>query len=193
MYARRSFEIHDRERNGAARFCIQTHSRASVTPRNIMKTTELIAGPLDWAVIVALYGKHDPRNPNHVEHFLRLRGGHPLHQQAHYSTNPAHGMPIIAREKISRLYHHQGDEEVWACIGDPRDDEVIGYTGGTELIAAMRCFVASRLGDEVEVPQVLIDKAAGLSASEGCGSGEPDGQSDQPADDDAPAPDRPTV
>ena len=35
-----------------------------------------------------------------------------------------------------------------------RDDAY--WDGPTALIAAMRCFVASRLGDEVEVPEELV-------------------------------------
>jgi hypothetical protein len=33
-----------------------------------------------------------------------------------------------------------------------------GY-GHTPLIAAMRCYVASKLGDEVEIPQELLGEA----------------------------------
>lgn len=35
-------------------------------------------------------------------------------------------------------------------------DETGGYYGETPLIAAMRCFVASELGDEVEIPDELL-------------------------------------
>lgn len=35
-------------------------------------------------------------------------------------------------------------------------DETGGYYGPTPLIAAMRCFVASKLGDEVEIPEELL-------------------------------------
>jgi hypothetical protein len=30
-----------------------------------------------------------------------------------------------------------------------------GFWGDTPLIAAMRCFVASKLGDEIEIPEEL--------------------------------------
>jgi hypothetical protein len=36
------------------------------------------------------------------------------------------------------------------------DSPVIKFTGPTPLIAAMRCYVASQLGDEVEVPSDLM-------------------------------------
>jgi Protein of unknown function (DUF2591) len=102
-----------------------------------------------------------------------------------YSTNWALGGPIIEREGISVLrcedrygvdkkgfitskripvwgavtgqndfdtvYGSQGDNWGEAIILDP---EYLAY-GPTPLIAAMRCYVASKLGDEVEVPDEL--------------------------------------
>jgi len=35
------------------------------------------------------------------------------------------------------------------------NDPIIHGKGPTPLIAAMRCYVASKLGDEVEIPQEL--------------------------------------
>ena len=60
-----------------------------------------------------------------------------------YSSDWAFGGPIIQREMIA-IY---GD---WnATLGEGT------YEGPTPLIAAMRCYVASVLGDEVEVPDGL--------------------------------------
>ena len=63
-------------------------------------------------------------------------------------ANWSQGGPIIERE-IARL-EDLGDEGWEAC----------GYgftaTGPTPLIAAMRCYVASKLGDEVDVPEELV-------------------------------------
>jgi hypothetical protein len=78
------------------------------------------------------------------------------------STNWAEAGPIIEREKISLL--DQSTQTDWvtppliwfAAVGDISDDEVLGYRGPTPLVAAMRCFVASRLGDEIEVPDELM-------------------------------------
>ena len=73
-----------------------------------------------------------------------------------YSSDWAVGGPIIERE-AHNLFKHNGGTE-WCCACNvPRD----GYTaivtadGPTPLIAAMRCFVTSRLGEEVEVPDEL--------------------------------------
>ena len=65
------------------------------------------------------------------------------------------GGPIIEREKINL---NCGDdtwgvaEGVWEAA-HPRGMNV--SFGPTPLIAAMRCYVASKLGDEVEIPEEL--------------------------------------
>lgn len=71
------------------------------------------------------------------------------------STNWAQGGPIIEREKMD-ISHHEG---LWGAnwirqLGEDGD----GYRayGPTPLIAAMRCYVASKLGDEVEILEELI-------------------------------------
>jgi hypothetical protein len=95
-----------------------------------MKTADLTGAALDWAVAKAI-GEYKPTPvPN-------------------YSTDWAQGGPIIEREGISIEY--AADPEKWcACI--MADQEVYGPTA---LIAAMRCYVASKLGDEVEIPEEL--------------------------------------
>ena len=64
------------------------------------------------------------------------------------STNWSQGGPIIEREwerLVHWLYMKHGDN--WASYM---------HTGGcTTLTAFMRCYVASKLGDEVEVPDEL--------------------------------------
>lgn len=82
------------------------------------------------------------------------------------STNWAQGGPIIEREKLgfwmSANDDHKGE---WACATDDwmaldiDTDEFLNspmpYHGVTPLVAAMRCYVASKLGDEVDVPAEL--------------------------------------
>lgn len=73
-----------------------------------------------------------------------------------YSTDWSHGGPIIERERIGV---YQSDRGGWhgqypGWLSDPpRRHPYIA--GPTPLIAAMRCFVTSKLGDEVEVPDNL--------------------------------------
>ena len=72
------------------------------------------------------------------------------------TTNWKQGGPIIERE-AHNLFKHNGGTE-WCCaVNVPRQGYVAIITadGATPLIAAMRCYVASKLGDEVEVPDGL--------------------------------------
>lgn len=81
------------------------------------------------------------------------------------TTNWAQGGPIIEREKIDISHWVSGNLWHAACPGrmryDSNDGEYIegsdGHSDGvTPLIAAMRCFIASRLGIEVDVPDALV-------------------------------------
>lgn len=71
-----------------------------------------------------------------------------------YSTNWAQGGPIIEREHITLRSPMNQLTMNWNAS--------VGLEPGTHhhwdhhpLIAAMRCYVASKLGDEVEVPEEL--------------------------------------
>ena len=74
------------------------------------------------------------------------------------STDWAQGGPIIDREKLD-LYHST-DKSNWASAiwSDIPGGGQLHHKqrGPTALIAAMRCFVASKLGDEVDVPEGLV-------------------------------------
>ena len=67
------------------------------------------------------------------------------------STDWSQGGPIIEREKI-RLNYGVGEEgfycEAYITAGTCQH-------GPTPLTAAMRCYVASKLGDKVDVPEEL--------------------------------------
>lgn len=65
-----------------------------------------------------------------------------------YSTSWEQGGPIIEREKIELNLFGSG----WMATltkGPAVSEEV----GPTPLVAAMRCYVASKLGDEVELTE----------------------------------------
>lgn len=104
-----------------------------------MKTSELTGTALDWAV-------------------ARCEGGVGENQLlgAWYapSTNWAQGGPIIEREIIT-LIHPRWDGWTAHKYDDRIEDESYTLDGDTPLIAAMRCYVASKLGDEVEIPKEL--------------------------------------
>ena len=70
------------------------------------------------------------------------------------STNWEQGGPIIEQESIAICKLEDGD---WR--GQLHAESLGPYCrqyGSTPLIAAMRCYVASKLGDEVEIPKELI-------------------------------------
>lgn len=61
------------------------------------------------------------------------------------------GGPIIEREKIG-VWPPDLEHPYWTA---GKEGVMQALTGPTPLIAAMRCYVASKLGDEVEVPGEL--------------------------------------
>ena len=128
-----------------------------------VKTSELIGTALDWAVGHAMqYVTHDalgwtvrlpvPSVPPTTTPPL------PFPKNFSPSTRWAQGGPIIERGHI----HTWTDRKDAAYAGHPDSYWVAEMTeiggiwwGPTPLIAAMRCYVANRLGDEVDVPEEL--------------------------------------
>ena len=114
-----------------------------------IKTTDLTDIALDWAVceatgLLAAY----PR----VRKDFALQWPGAGNQHLHPSTDWSQGGPIIEREKIGSLHEARG---VWSASTKWEDPAKVFY-GKTKLIAAMRCYVASKLGDEVGIPNELI-------------------------------------
>ena len=120
-----------------------------------IKTAGLIGPALDWAVAtIEGYGGLR-RNPHAFDQSLIMNRGDGqcvLFSSLKYSTDWSQGWPIIERDKISvRHIGHSIEGELWdASINDEEIE------GPTALIAAMRCFVAATLGDEVDVPDELV-------------------------------------
>jgi hypothetical protein len=116
-----------------------------------IKTSKLTGAALDWAVAMIEF-PDEPRG-----NLERCTGRCGEEYEHRYSTNWAQGGPIIERDKITVS---QGRDLI-ASIWDPNG--ILGNSdwyrfkqrGSTPLIAAMRCYVASKLGDEVEVPDEL--------------------------------------
>lgn len=103
-----------------------------------MKTSKLSGAALDWAVAKCEVG---------AEFIGEIDDPH------FYSTDWAIGGPIIEREKITIDYDHEGPTLMWEAKRFAFDGtELQREYGPTPLIAAMRCYVASKLGDEVEIP-----------------------------------------
>lgn len=117
----------------------------------LIKTSELLDKPLDWAVAKAEQPVYSDKalvravrgDDNGIG--LELDPFNP-------STNWAQGRPIIERERLSVSPYQ---DEGWICV-HPTDRWHGNKSGPTYLIAALRCYVASKLGDEVEIPDELV-------------------------------------
>jgi hypothetical protein len=118
-----------------------------------MKTAELTGAQLDWAVAKCEGYALTSDGINHLVvrgSEMRILG--PNSSSLHYSpsTDWAQGGPIIEREKINVSLSATAPWMAWFYDGV----EMIWLTDGpTPLIAAMRCYVASNLGDDVEIPK----------------------------------------
>ena len=105
-----------------------------------MRTDELTGAALDWAVAKC--------------EGVLMRWERSTHDEAPLEYSPstdwAQGGVIIEREKIEVFIR----DEKWfaySSLSKPED-----FYGETPLIAAMRCYVASELGDEVEIPKEFV-------------------------------------
>lgn len=72
------------------------------------------------------------------------------------STDWAQGGPIIDREMREHGFDVWRTADMAQCAATYERGLPDSYIyGSTPLIAAMRCYVASKLGDEVEIPEEL--------------------------------------
>jgi hypothetical protein len=118
-----------------------------------MKTSELTGAALDWAVAIAEGWKPEKVSDDRGEYwwfFKDSRGMNPKHY--HPSTHWGIGGAIIEREGISVALERGEPWAAWSKAPFRDDAEAFGY-GETPLTAAMRCYVASKLGDEVQLPE----------------------------------------
>jgi hypothetical protein len=104
-----------------------------------MRTSELTGAALDWAV-AKCEGHTDSKD---------FAWYYDRRNTFNFSTNWAQGGPIIEREGIELTCTDE-----WKAFmpfqSNPCDED-----GPTPLIAAMRCYVASKLGDDMEIPNEL--------------------------------------
>ena len=102
------------------------------------KSSELQGAALDWAVAKCEWVALDPN---------LLKDGYPVKFRFEPSTNWAQGGPIIEREGIS--INIWGNDK-W--VGNYCEAE---QYGPKPMIAAMRCYVASKLGDIIDIPEAI--------------------------------------
>ena len=124
-----------------------------------MKTAKLTGFALDWAV-AKCEGAGAALVTTHSRGEVLLLSDHTTDCDAgdHYSpsTNWAQGGPIIEREGMLIEFH--GDHwsaTMWWDDGDSANE--VTQKGPTLLVAAMRCYVASKLGASVDLPDELAE------------------------------------
>lgn len=121
-----------------------------------IKTSELKGIALDYAVALAEGGENF-RFDTVSTYWITINGKDRAlkaswAQSFIPSTNWNQAGSIIEREKIAIMCPSTGD--FWDARANVFPAEY--WRGETPLIAAMRCYVASKLGDEVEIPEELV-------------------------------------
>ena len=101
-----------------------------------IKTADLTGPALNWAVRKTLH-------PGSSSEYVEARDN--------YSTCWNKGGPIIEQERIGLTY----SDSIPCWYATSQQGRRFLRLGDTPLIAAMRCVVASRLGDEVDIPEEL--------------------------------------
>lgn len=106
-----------------------------------VKMSELTGPALDWAVAKC-------------EGDFLPDGGVMLQTWPYYSSDWAQGGPIIEKEGIAISFYPEQ-----LCLYSANWGAWVGahsFHAPTPLVAAMRCYVTSKLGDEVEIPDQLF-------------------------------------
>lgn len=141
-----------------------------------VKVADLTGAALDWAVAAMLDRQHsegrvikicrvEATAPAWIER-ENYAGSAPIYHRFTPSSDWAQGGPIVEREDISCRKYHRPDSPAhgtWYARICRENGTMVGWykttgsqqTGPTPLIAAMRCYVASKLGDTIEIPEEL--------------------------------------
>ena len=121
------------------------------------KTSDLQGSALDWAVAKAKRIELSHGCYNRLLVDGRMSAGQKMLAPYNPSTDWALGGPIIEREwlDITPWPNESREDMRWHCQQHDTANDFAQY-GPTPLIAAMRCFVASKLGEEVELPNELV-------------------------------------
>lgn len=121
-----------------------------------VKVSESSGPVLDWMV-----AKAEERGPvwnmdshGRTWHGWWLSKGGEYEVMPRYSTDWAQGGQILARERIATIPSKPNWVARIQNPGDPLGDW-LQLVGPTPLIAALRCYAVSKLGEEVEVPDEL--------------------------------------
>jgi hypothetical protein len=117
-----------------------------------MKTCELSGKALNWAVSIC-----------EGDLIYNIEGHEVICDQikdglftSEYSTNWKQAGAIIEREFIQLMGGYDGAGNRGWCAQSTKPNKLTGWISGeTALIAAMRCFVVSRVGEDIEIPEEL--------------------------------------
>ena len=125
---------------------------------------ELSGEQLDWAVAKC-------KSDDTLAVYFDEETGEPLchddwqyNQEFKPTTDWSQGGPIIEQEGMSLEFRPMGSMHEWVAFSG---DEHAG--GETPLIAAMRCYVASKLGYEIDLPVKARDHEQDCPAMDGFG------------------------
>ena len=110
-----------------------------------IKTEDLTGAALDWAVAKCSFIEGTARS-------LIAADVKP------YSTSWQEGGPIIEREihSITDTTMRSDMSFAWEAKIHVGAGLCVRMHGPTPLIAAMRCFVASKMGDTIDIPEELV-------------------------------------
>jgi hypothetical protein len=119
-----------------------------------IKTSELIGPALDWAVAKC----ECQAEPEHDEcgFWLDNLTPAPCYLTSYQpSTDWRVGGPILSRERISWNGSHYAVHPNFIPSPEGGSYHPIGMSGADFLVAGLRCFVARKLGLEVDIPEEL--------------------------------------
>ena len=129
-----------------------------------IKVKDLIGPALDWAVAKA-EDNEDCRDPyvtrtrDGMETYVKVTTFSGYETDWEPSADWSQAGPIIEREKITLDYDFDGQGlSLWTARKYAFDGTLLwAESGDSPLDATMRCFITSHLGDEVEIPEELIE------------------------------------
>lgn len=124
-----------------------------------IKTKTLSGIALDWAVAQCegkveqgVYGTPELLESGLHLHYCDVLLSHPYSP----STDWAEGGPIVQRERMEVMPCMDVLVEKWIATHCLRQSKWTQECGPTPLIAVMRAFCCSKLGDEVDIPDELL-------------------------------------
>lgn len=116
--------------------------------------TATLEGPLLDAAVAKAEGHQGLTYSDRFQEWRSLTSDGELSPFVSWSTQWEHGGPIIERERIELCVDYPNE---WSGRKDNENDfrkmtwQYSEYYGPTALVAAMRAYVASKFGDEVDL------------------------------------------